>query len=99
MTSMYNRSQVYSFNELTEQQQKEILDVHSFENSDAQQTSYVKFINTKLLNVEFLPLNMFMRVGKNNNFTHGIYSLTAFSGFFITFDRCNEIAVVAYKHF
>lgn len=98
MTSMYNRSQVYSFNELTEQQQNEILDTYSFEQSDAQQTSYIKFINSKLLNVEFLPLNMFIRVDKSN-FTHGVYGTSYFSAYYITFNRSNDEAVIAYKHF
>ena len=98
MTSNYNRSQIYNFNDLSEVEQLDILNDNGLELSDAHSTSYVKYVH-KDKTVSFLPLNMFMKTDRKNNFTHGIYGLSAFSAYFITFDRCNEIAVVAYKHF
>jgi hypothetical protein len=91
MTSTYNRSQVYDFNDLSETQQQQVIDDYGFENSDCQSTSYVK------LNDSFIPLSMFMRA--DSKFTHGIFSTSAFDGYFITFDRRNEYATIAHKHF
>ena len=98
MTSTYNRSQIYDFNDLTEVQQLDVLNDNCFELSDAHSTSYVKHID-KDGEPEFLPLSMFMRTDRQNNFTHGIYSLTSFSAYFLTFCKSNDIALIAYKHF
>jgi hypothetical protein len=46
-----------------------------------------------------LPLDMFMRTERNNNFTHGIYGLSYFSCYCVTFDRFNTEAVISYKYF
>lgn len=102
MTSHYNRSQIYSFDELNEKQQAEIKDIYSFENSDCYSTNYVKLIRKSpngIQNEDFLPLCMFMRTDRNNNFTHGIYSTSAFDGYFITLSKCNSEAVIAHKYF
>jgi hypothetical protein len=94
MTRNYNRSHIFNFNELPEQLQAEILEDREL--SDAHSTSYVilKEDNKKTA----LPLDMFMRTEKNN-FTHGIYGLTYFSGYYITLSRCNTEAVISYKYF
>lgn len=86
MTRNYNRSAIYSFSELSEQLQEQILSNFGFEHSDAYSNSYVisKFNGEK----EALPLGMFMRTG--NKFTHGIYSDSYFSGYFVTFNRSND---------
>lgn len=103
MTTNYSRSQSYNFDELTENQQLEILNNYSFEISDCHNTSFVKLIKTNCTNPinnvsEFIPLSMFMRVD-NNNFTHGIYSTSAFDGYFVTFSRDNEYCTIAHKYF
>ena len=94
MTRNYNRSYIFSFNELPEQLQAEILEDREL--SDAHSTSYVilKEDNEKTA----LPLDMFMRTEKNN-FTHGIYGLSYFSGYYLTLSRCNTEAVISYKYF
>jgi len=103
MTTNYSRSQIYSFDELTENEQLEIMNTQGFELSDCHSTSFVKLIRTNCTNPvnnvpEFLPLSMFMRVD-NGKFTHGIYSTSAFDGYFVTFDRHNEYCVIAHKYF
>ena len=64
--------------------------------SEAHSTSYV------ILNMESyktaLPLDMFQRTARNN-FTHGIYALSYFSCYCVTFDRTNTEAVISYKYF
>ena len=94
MTRNYNRSHIFNFNELPDNLQAEILEDR--EESDAHSTSYVilKEGNDKTA----LPLDMFMRTEKNN-FTHGIYGLSYFSGYYLTFSRCNTEAVISYKYF
>lgn len=64
--------------------------------SDAHGTQYVisKFRDRK----EAIPVSLFMRTD-GNNFTHGIHSDSAFSGYFITLSRCGQEAVIAYKYF
>lgn len=94
MTRNYNRTGIYNFNELPENLQEEIL--QDMEESDAQSTSYViiKEDEEKIP----LPLDMFMRTEKNN-FTHGIYGMSYFSGYYLTLSRCGTEGVIAYKHF
>ena len=94
MTRNYNRSHIFNFNELPDNLQAEILEDREL--SDAHSTSYVilKEGNDKTA----LPLDMFMRTEKNN-FTHGIYGLSYFSGYYLTLSRCNTEAVISYKYF
>ena len=94
MTRNYNRTSIFNFNELPENLQAEIL--QDMEESDAQSTSYViiKEDDEKIP----LPLDMFMRTDKNN-FTHGIFSLSYFSGYYLTLSRCGTEGVIAYKYF
>ena len=97
MTSSFNRSSIYSFDELSNDHQQQILGIYSFELSAAHDTSYVEFVN-KDNSKEYLPLCMFMKVN-NSNFTHGAYGTSYFSFYTITLNRSNDEAVVAYKHF
>ena len=94
MTRNYNRTGIFNFNELPENLQAEIL--QDMEESDAQSTSYViiKEDDEKIP----LPLDMFMRTDKNN-FTHGIYGMSYFSGYYLTLSRCGTEGVIAYKYF
>jgi hypothetical protein len=93
MTRNYNRSHIFSFNELPDNLQAEILEDREL--SDAHSTSYV--ILKEDGEKTALPLDMFMRT--DSNFTHGIYSDSYFSGYFVTLSRCNSEAVIAYKYF
>ena len=96
MTSVYNRSQLYDFNDFSEEEQEGIKNTYSFEESDAQSTTYVKL---KMKDrTEILPLCMFIKTDKNN-FTHGIFGTSYFSGYFITLNKSNDEAVISYKYF
>lgn len=97
MTRNYNRSGIYTFSELRETLQQQVIEDFNLEESDAHSNSYV--ISKFNGNVTAIPLGMFMRTEWGNNFTHGIYSDSAFSGYFITLSRCNTEAVIAYKYF
>jgi hypothetical protein len=95
MTKNYNRTHIFDFNELPEQLQTEILEDREL--SDAHSTSYVVLKENSKETA--LPLDMFMRTERNNNFTHGIYGLSYFSCYCVTFSRCNTEAVISYKFF
>lgn len=96
MTRNYNRSEIYSYYELTETQQKQVIEDFSMSEAEAQETSFViiKFHGK----ADALPLSMFLHQG-GNNFTHGIFSDSYFSGYFVTLNKSNDEAVVAYKYF
>ena len=91
MTRNYQRSEIYSFFDLSEEQVKNVLDYYNNE-KEAQEDSFV------ILNNETLPLSQFMRT-YNNKFTHGIFSDSYFSGYFITLSEDCQEAVIAYKYF
>ena len=93
MTRNYNRSHIFDFNELPDNLKAEILEDREL--SDAHSTSYV--ILKEDGEKTALPLDMFMRT--DNNFTHGIYGLSYFSCYCVTFDRTNTEAVISYKYF
>jgi hypothetical protein len=93
MTKAYSRSYIFNFNELPDNLQAEILEDREL--SDAHSTSYV--ILKEDGEKTALPLDMFMRT--DNNFTHGIYGLSYFSCYCVTFDRTNTEAVISYKYF
>lgn len=94
MTRNYNRTLIYSFYDLPQDLQAEIL--QDMEISDADNTSYV-IVEEDEERIP-LPLDMFMRTEKNN-FTHGIYGLSYFSGYYLTLSRCGTQAVISYKYF
>lgn len=94
MTRNYNRTLIYSFYDLPENLQEEIL--QDMEISDADSTSYVIVEDDE----EKIPLglDMFIRTEKNN-FTHGIYGMSYFSGYYLTISKCGTEGVIAYKYF
>jgi hypothetical protein len=97
MTSNYNRSKIYSFFELPQHLQEEA--TLEFSNI-AEDFSFVVFKYEEeqgRIEEVALPLSMFMKT--ESNFTHGIYSLGYWSGYYVTLSRDNSEAVIAYKHF
>jgi hypothetical protein len=98
MTNYYNKSEFYSFEELTEVEQLQVVNDFCFDTEELQaETQYVKLEHPKR-GAEFLPLSNFMRTS-NNNFTHGIFSTSAFDGYFITLSNCGSMCVIAHKYF
>jgi hypothetical protein len=96
MTSNYNRSEIYNFYDLSEDLQREVINNYYESEEQASEDNFVvyKFKGNK----EALPLSQFLRTDKNN-FTHGVYPLSIFSGYFLTLSKCGESCVVAYKYF
>jgi len=89
MTQIYNRSEIYNFYEISEANQSSLL-----ESYDLEQLETDSFV---LLMGEALPLSQFIRT-KNNNFIHGIYELSYFSGYCITLNKSNDEAIVSYRY-
>jgi hypothetical protein len=96
MTRNYNRSEIYNYYDLSEELQQEIISNYYESEEQASEDNFViiKFKGEK----EVLPLSQFIKK-YNNNFTHGVYSQSYFSGYFITLSKCGESCVVAYKYF
>lgn len=95
MTRVYERSAILDFTELTDDQQRQAVELEGLEL--AEETSYV------LLEGEPLPLNMFMRTDPPYNakskLWDGIYAVTAFSGYFIKLSNSGDCAVVAARYY
>lgn len=84
----YQRSEVYTFYDLSEHQQKQAISLTDQET--AENNSYV------LWSDEPLPLSYFMRI--ENPLFHGQYGLTAFSCYFIRLNETGCYATVVYAH-
>lgn len=96
MTKNYNRSYLYSFEELTKDQQNQVLGNYFADISAAMED---QFVISELENrEEIIPLSMFIKTN-GNKFSHGIFSDSYFSGYFITLNRFCDEAVIAYKYF
>ena len=85
-TIHYERSEVISFYELTDDQQKKALSL----DDAASETSYVIFED------EALPLNMFMRT--TSGIFDGFWGMTVWSGYFIKLSNCGSMAVIADRY-
>lgn len=93
-TTRYNRSEVLSYFDLTEEQQIEALN-ESNDQRHAEERSYVEF---KYPNrTEILPLDMFMKFD-NNPVWDGGYSTSAFGGYYIKFNRSSDECLIAEKY-
>ena len=93
MTRNYNRTGIFNFFELSQYLQAEIL--QDMEIAEAEEKSFVILKEDE--EETALPLDMFMRA--DGNFTHGIFSLSYFSGYYLTLSRCGTEGVIAYKYF
>jgi hypothetical protein len=96
MTRNYNRSEVLNYFDLSDEQKKEVFDNYFSTIEEAEEDFYV--ISEFKDKEEAIPLSCFLKTHQNN-FTHGIYSDSYFSGYFLTFSKCNTEAVIAYKYF
>jgi hypothetical protein len=90
MTSYYNRSEILSYFDLTNEQQEQALN-DSNDEQHAEERSYV------ICNGELLGLDNFMRLD-NSNIWHGAYGQSYFSAYFIRLNRSNNEALIAYKY-
>lgn len=89
-TVHYNRSQILSYYELTEDQQLAVMNDYCLELFQAGEESFV------LCNEHVIPLGMFTRI-ENSKVWHGSYATSAFTGYLIRINRTNEFALVAMK--
>jgi hypothetical protein len=92
MTSHYERGDILSYHELSEEQQRSVLSAYFEDVTECENTSYI------LCNGEALPIDHFERT-TNSKMWHGIWSQSAFSAYFIRLSQDAERAVVAYRHF
>jgi hypothetical protein len=88
MTTQFNRSEVLSFFDLTEDQQKDM--VSAYDTELAQESQYVT------LGTQALPLFMFMN--QKAGLWDGVYGTSYFSAYFIKLSRCGSMAVVAERY-
>ena len=98
MTRNYNRTGIFNFFELTDMEQADMLENFSIEREEAEEMQFVISVRGRHENGEAIPLNMFIKTEKNN-FTHGIFSDSYFSGYYLTLSRCGTEGVIAYKYF
>ena len=96
MTQYYNSTEIYNFYELPEADQTKILEETTPEEAEEQKFVLIKHPKH---GPEFLPLNMFLKVSRENNFTHAIYGLSYFSAYFLTHSRSADCGIISYKTF
>ena len=89
-TAEYCRSEVYSFWDLSEAEQKEVISNYFQNSQEAEEDSFVK------LNKEVLPLSMFLRC--ENSIFNGFYGTSYFSGYFIKFNKFGDEVTVVSKY-
>ncbi len=87
--SKYNRSEVVSFFELTDDQQADVLNYTDIE--DAEGAQYVIFQYADGTE-QALSLGNFMRAGGR---WHGIYGTSYFSAYGVILSKCGSAAIVA----
>lgn len=87
--SKYNRSEIVSFFELTDDQQTDVLNYTDIE--DAEGAQYVIF-EYKSGITRALSLSNFMR---SKGRYHGIFGTSHFSAYGVILSRCGSVAIVA----
>lgn len=96
--NFYNRSEILSFFDLSEDQQAQALD--SRDQEKAEETSYVLFNYPN--RTEVLGLDMFMSFGigggKKNPIWDGYYCNCFFAAYFIKFNQSNDGVLIAERY-
>ena len=96
----YNRSEIYSFFDLSDSQKENVL--NNMTNEEAENDSFVIFKGKKFEDV--LPLSMFIRINYGSNvnnkpnFWDGIYGTSYFSAYFIKLSKSGGSCVVAERY-
>ena len=91
MTKDYCRSEILSFADLSELEQKQVIDEYFNSSEDAEEDSFVRFRK------DILPLSMFMRCERS--IFNGVYGTSYFSGYFIKINKSGDEALIADKYF
>lgn len=89
-TIQFNRSEVLSFFELSEDQQKDM--VSSYDQELAEESQYV------ILGEQALPLHMFELIRPASKMWDGVYGTSYFSAYFIKLSRDNSCALVCERY-
>jgi hypothetical protein len=87
--SKYNRSEIISFFELTDDQQADVLNYTDIEDAEGAQYVIFKYVDGT---EEALNLSNFMQAGGR---WHGIYGTSYFSAFGVILSKCGSAATVA----
>ena len=95
----YNRSEIYNFWDLSEEQQQEITEGDPEEMERAEENNYVIFTGNHPDTPQILPLDMFLRTSftGRSRMWDGIYSTSYFSAYFIKLSNCGSMAVIAQR--
>lgn len=85
-TLQYNRSEIYSFFDLSDAEQVEVISDYFSDITQAEEDSYIR------CGKDVLPLSMFLRCEGSR--WDGNYGTSYFSGYFIKFNRsCDEVTI------
>jgi len=88
-TLQYNRSEIYSFFDLSKAEQDEVMSNYFCDISQAEEDSYIRYGKGYK---EVLPLSMFMRCEGSR--WDGNYGTSYFSGYYIKFNHsCDEVTI------
>jgi hypothetical protein len=94
----YNRSEIYNFFDLTEQEQEQVLNDYCLETEQAETDSFVCYrYGKENEKKQFIPLSLFIR--SSGKRWDGIHGESYFSAYFIKLNRSNDEAVIAYNYF
>jgi len=89
-TLHYNRSEIYSFFDLTDSEQAEVLSNYFCDTSQAEEDSFIK------CGKEVLPLSMFLRC--ENSIWSGTFGTSYFSGYYIKINKFGDEVTIAEKY-
>jgi hypothetical protein len=89
-TRTYNRSVIYSFFDLTDSEQAEVISNYFSEISQAEEDSFIK------CGKEVLPLSMFLRCEGGR--WDGTFGTSYFSGFFIKVNKFGDEVLIADRY-
>jgi hypothetical protein len=89
-TRTYNRSEIYSFYDLTEKEQAEVISNYFSSIEEAEEDSFIR------CGKEVLPLSMFLKC--ENSIWSGTYGTSYFSGYYIKINKFGDEVVIADKY-
>ena len=97
MTRSYNRSEIYSFFDLSGYQKAQVISNYFNDWKEASEQHYVILESDHNLN-EPIPLSMFIKT-TNSKLWDGVYGTSAFTGYFLKLSQCGTTALIADKYF
>lgn len=89
-TRHYQRSEIYSFYDLTSQEQSKVLNTYFDDLTQAENDSYIR------CEKEILPLSMFLRC--EGSIWSGSYCTSYFSGYYIKVNKFGDEVTIADRY-